>query len=103
MSTSSPNEEDDKIMAVHLPDPDDAHYTPVVAPPAQRMREVQRGAADGKALEQPWSLTMCLSDQKPWKVSGKRPRATSGIAALVQAQIKKVYMYWSGLCMAYGL
>jgi inorganic pyrophosphatase len=42
---------DDKIIAVHVHDPDYAHYNSIVELPAHRMAEVKRFFEDYKALE----------------------------------------------------
>ena len=44
-------ETDDKIIAVHLHDPDYAHYSSVFELPPHRMREVKRFFEDYKALK----------------------------------------------------
>jgi len=43
--------DDDKIIAVHLHDPDYAHYCSIFELPVHRMREVKRFFEDYKALE----------------------------------------------------
>jgi inorganic pyrophosphatase len=43
---------DDKIIAVHLHDPDYAHYLSIFELPVHRMREVKRFFEDYKALEE---------------------------------------------------
>src|SRR5437016_311191 len=51
MKMRDQGEIDDKIIAVHLHDPDYAHYNSVFELPAHRMSEVQRFFEDYKALE----------------------------------------------------
>ena len=51
MKMRDQGEIDDKIIAVHLNDPDYAHYCSVSELPVHRMREVKRFFEDYKALE----------------------------------------------------
>jgi inorganic pyrophosphatase len=51
MKMRDQGEIDDKIIAVHLHDPDYAHYSSVFELPAHRMHEVKRFFEDYKALE----------------------------------------------------
>jgi inorganic pyrophosphatase len=51
MKMRDQGETDDKIIAVHLHDPDYANYSSVFELPAHRMREVKRFFEDYKALE----------------------------------------------------
>ena len=51
MQMRDQGESDDKIIAVHVHDPDYAHYNSIFELPAHRMREVKRFFEDYKALE----------------------------------------------------
>lgn len=51
MQMRDQGEIDDKIIAVHLHDPDYAHYCSIFELPVHRMREVKRFFEDYKALE----------------------------------------------------
>lgn len=52
MKMTDQGQADDKIIAVHLDDPEFSHYESVASLPPHRMKEVRRFFEDYKALEQ---------------------------------------------------
>jgi len=70
MTMSDDKGEDDKIIAIHVDDPEYAHYRDIAELPPHRLREVERFFLDYKALE-----------NKVVNVRGLRGRA-EGVAAI---------------------
>jgi inorganic pyrophosphatase len=52
MTMSDEKGEDDKIIAIHVDDPEYAHYRDIAELPPHRLRELERFFLDYKALEQ---------------------------------------------------
>jgi inorganic pyrophosphatase len=51
MTMSDDQGEDDKVIAIHVDDPEYAHYTDIAGLPPHRLRELQRFFIDYKVLE----------------------------------------------------
>jgi len=51
MTMSDDKGEDDKVIAIHVDDPEYAHYTDIAGLPPHRLRELQRFFIDYKVLE----------------------------------------------------
>ena len=51
MTMSDDRGEDDKVIAIHVDDPEYAHYTDIAGLPPHRLRELQRFFIDYKVLE----------------------------------------------------